>query len=360
MNSRNEPLLFQEYNKLKSIPWLSLAPLNTPLEELKELEKVLDFDNIWIKRDDLSSPIYGGNKVRKLEFLLADALKRKAKEVMTTGGIGSNHCVANAAFCQELGIKPISAIIDQPINKYVKRNLLLELYFNAELIYGKDREGIKPKIYWYRYKHPNTYYIPQGGSNALGTIGFIDASFELKYQVESGEISEPDHIFVANGSMGTTAGLSVGVKLAELKTKIHGIQVTPPYFSSKENTLNMAKRSLRFLRKYQKDLPRISYEHLNLIGDFFGESYGKPTKEGLEAIEILEKTEGLHLDPTYTGKAFAALLDFIKNERNHIQGDTILFWNTYNSRDFSQIIENIDYKNLPKELHWVFEKDNTN
>ena len=359
MTDRNKPLLYDIYPNLEKIPWVNLAPLKTPVKELKNLEDSVGFNNIWIKRDDLSSPIYGGNKVRKLEFLLADALEKDASEIMTTGGIGSNHCVATAAFSKKLGRQSISAVVDQPITEHVKKNLLLELYFGAKLIYAHSWNELRPKVYWYRFIHPDIYYIGPGGSNALGTIGFVNAAFEIKKQVDKGEIPEPDHLFVANGSMGTTAGLSIGIKLAGLKTKIHGIQVTDPRFSSKENTLKLAKRCLLFMRKYQKEIPKIKFDHVVITSKFYGETYGKPTEEGMEAIKLLKEDEGINLESTYTGKAFAGLLEFINKNKNETHGQTILFWNTHNSRDFSEIIKDIDYRELPQNLHWVFEDDDS-
>ena len=145
--NRKKPILFEKFPDLEAnIPWIKLAPLRTPLINLTHLQEMLGLDSLWLKQDNLTSPIYGGNKTRKLEFLLADALEKGCTKVMTVGGIGSNHCVANAAFCNELNLKPISALIDQPITTYVRNNLLLELYFKAEIIYSHDPEDLQTKI----------------------------------------------------------------------------------------------------------------------------------------------------------------------------------------------------------------------
>ena len=122
--SRKKPLLFEEYPDLEgNIPWVNLAPLRTPVKKLTKLEEELGINSLWVKCDDLTSPLYGGNKARKLEFVLAEALSQGCEKVMTAGYIGSNHCVANAVFCNQLNLKPIAVLIDQPVTVHVRNNL---------------------------------------------------------------------------------------------------------------------------------------------------------------------------------------------------------------------------------------------
>ena len=353
--NRKKPLLFEKFPDLEAnIPWIKLAPLRTPIINLNRLQEMLGLDSLWLKQDNLTSPIYGGNKTRKLEFLLADALEKGCPKVMTTGAIGSNHCVANAAFCNELNLKPVSALNDQPITTYVRNNLLLELYFKAEIIYSHDREDLQNKIQSKLKNNPGLYFHGPGGSTPLGILGFVNAALELKDQVNNGDIPEPDYIYAACGSMGTAAGLTLGIKLAGLKTIIYGIKVSDsPNINS---IIKLAKKGLNLLQRNDKSIPKITYEHLKLDGGYFGDSYGKPTKECLEAIELLKVMENVTLEPTYTGKAMAGLIDNAQKEKLKLKDKTILFWNTYNSQDFSEILNKMDYHDLPKELHWVFEK----
>ena len=353
--NRKKLPLFERFPDLEgNIPWIELSPLNTPVKQLNNLEKRLKINSLWVKCDDKTSPQYGGNKVRKFEFVLADAIDKGFKKVLTAGGIGSNHCVANAIFCNQLKLKPMAFLIDQPVTSYVRNNLLLDLYFKNEIIYSKDQKNLP--------KSEEIYYMPPGASNPLGTLGFVNAMLELKDQINSGELPEPHHIFVACGSSGTTAGLLLGANIAQLKTKIHSIQTSTPNYSSLIVIKKIAKQTRELIAKYDKNLPEISLENLIFNKNYFGGIYGIPTKEGLESIKIAKETENIKLEPTYTGKAFAALLGFVRENKEEIKDKTILFWNTYNSRDFSEIVAQMDYRNLPKELHWVFEKplpDNT-
>ena len=354
---RKKPILFEYYPDLEaSIPWIKLAPLKTPVKQLKKLQEYLGTDSLWIKQDDLTSPIYGGNKPRKLEFLLADAINKGYNKILTIGGIGSNHCVATAAFCNELNLKSYAVLVYQPITLYVRNNLLLELYFKNNLIYSHTQKGMRLRVRWKLSKNENIYYIGAGGSTSLGTLGYVNAALELKNQINNGELPEPDYIFVANGSMGTTAGLTIGLKLANLKTVIYGIQVTDPSFGNIENTKNLASKSRALLAKYDHSIPTLSFDHLFVDINYYGESYGTPTRECLEAIKIIKELESITLEPTYTGKTLAGLIDYVRTKKIKLKNKTILFWNTYNSNDFSNVISNIDYHNLPKKLHWVFQK----
>lgn len=354
---RNKPILFENYPDLESsIPWVKLAPLNTPVRQLKKLQEHLNINSLWIKQDDLTSPIYGGNKPRKLEFLLADAINKGCDKVLTVGGIGSNHCVATAAFCNELNLRSSAVLIYQPITRYVRKNLLLELYFKNNLIYSHTQRGMRLRVRWKLNKESNIYYIGSGGSSPLGSLGFVNAVFELKTQIINGQLPEPDYIFVANGSMGTTAGLTLGIQLANLKTTIYGIQVTAPSYSNVENTRKLANKSRALLAKYDNSISKLSFNHLIIDSNYYGEAYGKPTSEGLEAIKLIKEHEGIILEPTYTGKTFAALIDYVRTKKIDFKDKTVLFWNTFNSRDFSNIISKMDYHNLPKNLQWVFKK----
>jgi len=357
LENRKRPLIFENFPDLEAnIPWVKLAPLRTPIVRLNRLQERLGFDSLWIKQDNLTSPLYGGNKVRKLEFLLAMALKKGCTKVMTVGGIGSNHCVANAVFCNELKLKPISALFDQPVTTYVRNNLLLELYLKAKIIYSHGVKGIKRNILWNHIKNRNLYFIGPGGSTPLGILGFVNAAFELRDQVNNGAMPKPDYIFVACGSAGTVAGLTIGVKLARLNTVIYGVRVTPSFLSDFNVVVNLATKSMNLMVKNDKSIPKITFKHLKLDEGYFGDIYGKPTPECLEAIKILKDVENIKLEPTYTGKTMAALIGNTRTNKQELKDKTILFWNTYSSRDFSEILKKIDYHDLPKKLHWVFEE----
>ncbi len=348
---RKKPLLFEKFHDLESnIPWIKLAPLRTHVRELKFLEQKLGINSLWVKQDGLTSPLYGGNKVRLLEFILADALKKDSKEVVATGGIGSHLSIANALFCNKLKIKPISILMDQPVTPYVRNNLLLNLHFKNEIYYRQR----------YIPKDETTYFTSLGGVTTLGTLGFVNAIFKLQNQINNGEMPEPDYLFVACGSSSTAAGLTIGVNITNLKTEIHFVQTSLVKTPMLNVVQRLIKRTRRLLIKAGAIIPPESFKHLIPEPIHFGGEYGIPTLECLEAIKLIKETEKIILEPTYTAKTFVVLLNFIRKNKKKIKKKTILFWNTYNSRDFSNILARVDYHGLPKNLHWVFENPLSN
>lgn len=344
---RKKPLLFEEYPNLEgNVPWIKLVPSQTPVRELTKLEEKFGVNSGWVKCDDVSSPLYGGNKSRKMEFIYAEALNHNYKKILTAGTIGSNQCVANAIFCEQLKLKPIAFMIDQPVTSFVRDNLLLDVYYKNEIYYSQEKIP----------KGDDIYYMTLGGSTPLGTLGYVDAALELKNQVNNGEIPEPDYIFIPTASSGTAAGLTLGVKIAGLKTHIVAVQVSFSSISNFKVMRRLSNKTKKYIATYDNTIPDMSYEHLHYIEDYYGGEYGLPTPEGIEAIKLLNTEEGISLEPTYSGKTFAALLGFIQKNKPGIKNKTIVFWNTFNSRDFSDIINKVDYHDLPKELNWVFEE----
>jgi D-cysteine desulfhydrase len=233
---------------------------------------------------------------------------------------------------------------------------LLESYYGNKIIYAHKERALKLKVLLKLLISRKLYFIGPGGSSPLGALGFVNAALELKNQIENNALPEPDHIFLANGSMGTAAGLSLGLKIAGLKSNVHAIRVTPRSLCTLEGVINLATKSHDLMTKYDNSIPSVKYDHLIVNDNFYGEIYGKPTKECMEAIHSVKRFEDIQLEPTYTGKAFAALIDFIRKNKKKVANQTILFWNTFNSRDFSDIVAGIDYHELPKSLHWVFEE----
>jgi len=208
--------LFEQYSLLRErLPYISLGELPTPVQKLEQLGTELGVSQLYIKRDDLSGKLYGGNKPRKLEFILGSALRSGTKEVITFGGAGSNHALATAIYARQAGLKSISMLMLQPNARYVRRNLLMSHYCGAELhSCGAQLESVRnmPLVYLAtickllqcRLKSGCfPQLIPPGGSSALGVIGFVNAALELKEQIANGDIPEPEYIYVACGTMGT-------------------------------------------------------------------------------------------------------------------------------------------------------------
>jgi len=353
-----ESILFERYPGLKNkIAWQCLGNFPTPVRKLENLGREINYENIWIKEDNKSSTHYGGNKVRKLEFILPDALRKKKKTIMTYGGIGTNHGLATTIYSNRLGLSTLLLLVDQPLTAHVQENILLFQHFGAQLCYVRNIAGAVLKSIWYFLSKRNVYYLSPGGSSPLGSLGFVAAAFELKKQIDAGELPEPKYIFVALGSKGTMGGLLVGSRLIGLNSTIIGVRVSYDWITNEKATANLANKIISLMRKCDKQVPSIkfSYRDIHIVHDFYGGEYGLPTPEGREAMKILEKTENVKLELTYTAKAFAALLDFVKTCKE-IDNPPILFWNTFNAVDLTPIIKQAhDYKKLPKSFHKFFE-----
>ena len=351
------PFLFRTYPELKQkIAWLSIGTFPTPVQPLQRL----GFENLWVKRDDLSCSVYGGNKVRKLEFILAEARKRNARHIVTFGGIGTNHGLATAIFCDQLGIDCTLLLFRQPVTRHVKQNLLLFKKYHAATIYKKTRWRTVLTYYLlHRIRHPRACYVFAGGSNAVGTVGYVNAAFELKKQIDEGEFPAPKVVFCPLGSGGTLAGLSLGFALAGMKARTVGIRVSEshlgPFQACTERTVEkLMHKTYIYLKKRFQCLPDISIRKPAIVENYFGDGYGVPTQAGNTVSRLLKKTSGIELDPTYTAKTFAAVFDHCqKHSRN---SSPVLYWHTYNSVDLSDQADSVNYRNLPKAVKGFFEE----
>lgn len=368
MTSLNAEIhLFNKFQNLKqTISHISFCDLPTPIMKLENFGKHIGCNNIFIKRDDLIGKnlgngfrLYGGNKPRKLEFLFADAKNKGIKTIITYGCAGSNHALATAVYAKELGFKTILMLKDQPNSFVVRHNLLLDNYYNAKLMFflnDKVRSVVSEEIL---AKDKEAYLIPTGGSNAIGTIGFVNAALELVDQIQSGQIKEPDFIYVATGSCATTAGLLLGLKVAGLKTKIVAVCVEPEeekdefllkikkFFAQCNELLNKADLSFAIFEFPESDLI--------LNKKFCGTEYGLYIPETVEAIRIFKDVENMKLEGTYSAKPIAAIMNDAKN--GTIKDQTILFWNTYCGIDFSYMANFYDYKKFPEEFQKYFKED---
>lgn len=350
--------LFTRYPELaEKLPRYPLGSYPTPVQRLSHL----GHDNLWIKRDDLTSDVYGGNKVRKLEFTLADALRRGSRRIITMGGIGTNHGLATAIFCREAGIACRLLLFHQPVNDYVKRNMLLFCKYGAELRYHKGalRTGASLLV-TQRLLNPGAYILEAGGSSPVGTVGLVNAMFELAEQIRSGLLPEPRYIFCPLGTSGTMAGLSLGALLAGLSSTVMGVRVTmesvgPVAVATPKTVKNLMRKTLKLLKKHSRAVPDITIAPQRVIHDYVGEGYGCPTRECMEALDLVKEREEITLDPTYTAKTFAALLDYI--QKPQYRNAPILYWHTYNSMDLTARVLSTDYRELPPELRRIYESE---
>ena len=348
---RNHLRLFRSYPELEGkLPNTLLGNLPTPVHPLQKL----GVDNVGVKRDDQISDIYGGNKIRKLEFILAAPRLKRTRRVVTLGGIGTNHGLATAIFSSRMRTHCTLLLYYQPVTENVKQTLLLLGKFKADLIYRKTLWRTMVGYYLdCRIRHPAAYFVYPGGSNIIGIIGYVNAAFELKDQIDQGILPQPSAIFCPLSSGGTLAGLALGFRLAGLDTRLIGVRVMPSHLGpfqacTPKTVARQIRRTYSYLKKCHRDLPDISIRQPAILSDYYGKGYGSPTRAGSRASRLMLDKEGIFLDPTYTAKTVAAVLDYCRNYQT--DRGPVLYWHTYNSVDLSAEAKKVDYRILPECL----------
>lgn len=305
---------------MKKIPRISLAQLPTPVEPLKNLSAKFDGSQLWIKRDDQTGLAFGGNKTRKLEMLMAEALANGARTVITAGAVQSNHCRQTAAAAAKLGLDCILVLTGQAPD-LLSGNTLLDHLLGAELVYARkeERESTLTMMFqkaWEEGKRP--YLIPYGGSNPTGAAAYAYAFAEF---VQQG--IEIDWVVTASSSGGTQAGMVLGAKVSGFRGKVLGISVDEPAAVLEERVLTLANQTADLLDAGCKILK----EDIYLNAEYLGKGYGIPTDYDKRGIIEFAREEGILLDPVYTGRAAGAVLDLLeKGLFKH--GERILFWHT--------------------------------
>ncbi len=333
----SEPLLFMRHPRLPHLRWISLADVPTPVQLIASQAGAAD---IWVKRDDLSSAIYGGNKVRKYEFILADALARGCDHLVTFGGLGSHHCLALAAFGRQLDMSATLVHFPQPMTRHVSDMLRWQALQGAQFRLAPNLPFAYLTALWemqaVRMAGRRPYFVWAGASNPLGTLGFINAGLELAEQVASGAMPRPKTIIVATGTGSTLAGLVIAMKLLGWDTRVLGVRIAPRYLTHATGTLNLAKRTLRWLEKFDPAFrsAQLGRGDFDILDGYLGRGYGWPTLAGDLANEIFMRDAGVALESTYTAKAFAATLDYA---RVHPEQGPYMFWNTHNSTKVPQL-----------------------
>jgi len=311
---------------LERLPRIPLANLPTALMHLPRLSKHLGI-NLYIKRDDNTGLALGGNKARKLEFLLGDALMRGADTLITTGGPQSNHCRMTAAAAAQQGLA-CHLVFSGPQIKERQGNLYLDELLGAKLYFpGLDDAG---EISLYMEDLANNlkaagrkpYLVPLGGSNAVGAVGYINAIMELHSQTQ-GHSLQFDYIVHASGSAGTQAGLLAGVKACGLRSQVFGISVSRPKARLLREVLALAQATLA----HAVIAERVLETEVQVFDEYIGLGYGMPTDSSRHALHAFATLEGVILDPVYTGKAASGLFDL--TAQGAIPKDAnVLFWHT--------------------------------
>jgi len=315
---------------LARFPRRFLAHLPTPLERLDRLSKELGGPEIWIKRDDCTGMSTGGNKTRKLEFLMAEAELQGAEIVVTQGATQSNHARQTAAFAAKMGMGCHIVLEDRTgsndANYNNNGNVLLDHLHGATTEKrggGGDFNAVIEEIAdQMRADGKKVYTIPGGGSNPTGALGYVNCAFELLGQV-NGTGMKIDHIVTATGSAGTQAGLVVGLKAMNAQIPLLGIGVRAPKMKQEENVFKLACKTAEKL-----GCPGVvTREDVVANTDYVGEGYGIPTESGLEAIQMFAELEAILLDPVYSAKGAAGLIDLIR--KGHFKkGERVVFLHT--------------------------------
>ncbi|MDP2675618.1 MAG: pyridoxal-phosphate dependent enzyme [Dehalococcoidia bacterium] len=330
--------MFRRYPQLRSsLPIVPFGTPPSPVRRLVSLERHVGQGEIWLKNDGLFGTIYGGNKTRKLEFILADALQRRVSTVITFGGLGSHHCLATALYARQVGLRSSVVLADQPMTEDVRENLRRLEESGARLHHAGSPARAVFLTPWLalrcaRWRRPRLpYVIRPGGSTALGSVGYVNAALELAEQVRLGDLPAPRCIFVPLGSNGTAAGLLLGLRLAGLDTRLVAVRVSDYPTVGARGVARLANGTARLLRSRGADVPAPHFRSRNLtvIDGFVGGGYGHPTPEAEAASVLLEESEGLRLDLTYTAKTVAALLALIR--QHAISEGPILYWHTLNA-----------------------------
>lgn len=306
--------------KISDFPRVSLGILPTPLQKMENLSRVFE-KNIYFKRDDLTGVSLGGNKVRKLEFLLADALEKGADTVMTTGGAQSNHAMLTAACCNKLGMKTILMLKKRGVSDMLGNQILNQILGAQVEFYDTDQysdiyeEMARRKAELAKEGHI-AYEIPVGGSTALGALGYVECFRETMEQCKALGFT-PDRMVSVVGSGGTYAGLCAGADLYAPQVKVTGMAVDDEPF---ESICKQLKLEIGGLLELDRVLDDANLDiHYNC-----GAGYGIPGPEDGEAVRYMARHEGIILDPVYTGKAFSLFLRMLR-EGAFDQDENIVF-----------------------------------
>lgn len=307
--------------------------------------------DLSIKRDDESDSTYGGNKLRKLEYLFGQALRRRARYVATFGAASSNHALATAVHARRLGLRPIVFLSRQPVTPLLAPTLRMHRRLGSRVVYwGGDpatrRAILRSTI---RGLPDRTWFMPSGGSSWVGAIGYINAAFELRSQIDAGLLRQPDKIYLPLGTMGTVAGLAAGLTAAGLDCTIVAVRVVPEYVANRQ-LLNryVAKIVMLCNRLDARISENESLRRIEFRDEQYGQGYARSTPAADAAVEFAKARWGLDLETTYSGKAVAALrADWLSGLLDDKQ---VLFWNTFNSADLKSMPHSGAESGLPLEL----------
>ncbi len=345
--------LFDAYPQVReSVAWVGLGHYPTPVTPMPELARALGGGEaeIWVKRDDQSADLYGGNKVRKLEFVLAEALRRGHRRVWTMGGTGSHQVLANSLYARAVGLDCAAVVFPQPMTEHVGQVLREIGETDCELVWAHHmltvpvaaarlvarfllRDGRIPM------------QVPPGASSPLGALGYVSAALELVGQIRRGECPRPEVVFTAMGSLGTAAGLMVGFRLSGMDIPVRCVRVVLAPLAPISRLAALCRATAGLLRRHGVVVPgTFRTTDMEVEPDYVGEGYGYVTPAGQVAVAAAA-ADSLHLETTYTGKALAGLMTYVRQRREGWR--RVLFWNTFASGHVSDHAGGHAQKNSP-------------
>lgn len=314
--------LVRRFPALAAIPRARLGRYPTPVERLDGFR---DVERLWVKREDLSSDVLGGNKVRSLEFLLGRV--GEGDTVLTLGGEGSTHVLATAIHARRLGAQTIAVRWKHDMHSAAHEVAARAAAECADIITASGFLSAMLPLLRLRLTR-EVYYIPLGGSTALGTLGHVNAALELADQIEAGALPLPARVVVPLGSGGTAAGLALGFAIAGLDATVIGARVGPRIGANRFRVMQLVEQTRRLIKWYTgRTLPAVRRSRVAVSHDLYGGAYARPHPTAEHAAVLVDALRGWRLDATYSAKAFAAALDIAAAE------DTpTLFWMTFDAR----------------------------
>lgn len=312
------------------LPRMTLASLPTPVADTR-IRTSCGERRLSIKYDNVTGSLYGGNKIRKLEYILPLALAKGCQRIATFGAAGSNHALATALYAKQAGLECTCFLSHQAKTPYVPETLNKHAEIGTTLVrYGgayHARVETLRKNLWQK----NAWVIPMGGSSWLGTVGFVAAGLELAAQVSAGEVAKPDRIYVGSGTMGTAVGIALGLAIAGIETEVHAVRVSDKSITNRVALQRLLDKTVYMMHRLDSAVPADIGTRCNIVirDEFFGPGYARSTQQGDAAIKTARDQLDLLLESTYTGKAMAAVLADLDD--SGAPRRNALYWHTYNS-----------------------------
>ncbi|UCG74303.1 MAG: pyridoxal-phosphate dependent enzyme [Chromatiales bacterium] len=350
-------LLTDRYPALfATLPYLQLAELPTPLDDADRMASELGIRRLWIKRDDVCAQPYGGNKVRKLEHLLADALQKGCDAVLTYGAAGSNHALATSIYAHRVGVDCYAVMTPQASTPKVADTLRYHALLGTKMVAAKGFQETVTARDAVMANHPTggskIYDIWWGGSSWVGATGFVNAALEIGEQLAR---DPPDYLYVAAGTQGTAAGLALGLRLLGWQTQVVGVRVVPMPTRLPAAYDRLFRETGQELHALDGNFPIVDepFANFELRDEFLGDGYAIPTDGTTEAVEMAQKLASIGLETTYTGKAMDALVQDARSGR--LADSSVVFWLTYNSHPYPPEIADYGVNDVPAEFRSHFE-----